>query len=227
MPAEVSSIRASTLTSVADRILSLRLSHPIRVAVDGRTASGKTTFANELACTVRARGRSVIRTSVDGFHHPRTVRHRKGRLSPDGYYEDGRDLKAIRKLLLEPLGPEGNRSYVTQTFDLERDRPVEPEVHQAGDDAVLIVDGTFLQRPELMPAWDFVIFLHVEEEEAQRRGVERDSVALGGRASASEVYVHRYGPAFKRYELECRPAGRADVVVDNSLCTSAKLLRAR
>lgn len=227
MPVELSGARASTIAAVADRIVSLRLAHPVRVAVDGRTASGKTTFADELACAISGAGKTVIRASVDGFHRPAKVRHRQGRLSPDGYYEDARDLNAIRKLLLEPLGPDGDGCYVTQTFDLKRDRPVEPEVEQAEEDAVLIVDGTFLQRPELRSAWDFVIFLNVLEDEARRRGVNRDCVALGGPAAASEVYSRRYGPAFSRYELECNPADRADVVIDNSAGSSATLVSPR
>jgi uridine kinase len=227
MPASPSRSRTAALAAVADRILSLRLAHPVRVAVDGRTASGKTTFADELADRVRAVGRSVIRASADGFHNPRAVRHRQGRLSPDGYYDDARDLRAVRRLLLDPLGPGGNRHYVAQIFDLERDRPVEPEVQRAEDDAVLLVDGTFLQRPELRSAWDFVIFLQVAEEEAQRRGVERDFAAAGGRAIAANLYARRYGPAFKRYEAECAPADRADALVDNPRSPSATLPSAR
>jgi uridine kinase len=191
--------------------------------VDGRTASGKTWFADEIACAITAAGKSVIRASIDGFHRPAAIRHRRGRLSPDGYYEDARDVKAMRKLLLEPLGPFGNRLYVTRTFDLERDEPVQDEVRNAGDDSVLIVDGTFLQQPELNPAWDFVIFLHIPENEACRRGIERDSVLLDGRARASELYARRYGPAFERYERECRPAERADLVIDNAVYASARL----
>jgi uridine kinase len=146
MPSEISSVRRSTLAAVADRLLLFRLAHPVRVAVDGRTTSGKTTFADELAATIRKAGRSVVRASVDDFHQPAVMRYRQGRLSPDGYYEDARDLGAVRKFLLEPLGPDGDRSYATQTFDLERDQSVEPEMHRAKEDAVLIVDGTFLQR---------------------------------------------------------------------------------
>jgi uridine kinase len=187
----------------------------VRVAVDGRTASGKTTLADELAAAIRRVGKTVIRASVDGFHRPSEERHRRGRLSPDGYFEDARDLDAIRNLLLEPLGPNGDRRYVTQTFDLERDQAVVPTVQRAEEGSILIVDGTFLQRPELRSAWDFVIFLDVPEHEARRRGINRDAAAMGGQASASELYTRRYGPAFSRYESECNPAERADVVVDN------------
>lgn len=227
MPADLSSARTSTIAAVADRIVSLRLPYTVRVAVDGRTASGKTTFADELACAISGAGRSVIRASVDDFHRPAAVRHRQGRLSPDGYYEDARDLDAIRRLLLEPLGPDGDGHYVAQIFDLERDRPVEPEIHQASKDAVLIVDGTFLQRSELRSAWDFVIFLDVPADEACRRGINRDCIALGGQAGASELYSKRYGPAFSRYESECNPAVQADVVIDNSACASARLVFSR
>jgi uridine kinase len=203
------------IAAVVDRILSLELAHPVRVAVDGRTASGKTTFADDLGRAIMAAGRAVIRASVDGFHHPAKVRHRRGRLSADGYYEDARDLDAIRDLLLEPLGPGGDRCYVTRTFDLERDQPVESVAQRAEEGSILIVDGTFLQRPELKSAWDFVIFLDVSEHEARQRGINRDAAAMGGQASASELYTRRYAPAFSRYESECNPAESADLVVDN------------
>jgi uridine kinase len=210
------SVRTSSIEAIAHRVVALRQSHPTRVAVDGRTASGKTTFADELAAAIERLGRRTIRASIDGFHRPKAVRHRRGRLSPDGYYEDARDVNAMRKLLLDPLGPSGDRMYVTTTFDLERDEPRKPSPRLASEDAVLVVDGTFLQRPELSSAWDLVIFLDVPEEVARRRGVERDSLALGGETSTSELYLQRYGPAFTRYETECSPAEQADVLIDNS-----------
>jgi uridine kinase len=204
------------IENVAKRILELSLSHPVRVAVDGRTASGKTTFADALAAIMQPGGRRVIRASVDGFHRPSVERHRQGRMSPEGYYQDARDLEAIRHLLLDPLGPRGDRKYVRASFDLDRDEPLDGEPERATEDAVLIVDGTFLQRPELSDAWDFVIFLDVPAEEARQRGVERDAPALGGTAAAAELYDRRYCPAFDRYESECRPADHADVVLDNT-----------
>lgn len=216
MEHQPSSARAGVLEAIAQRIAGLSLPHPVRVAIDGRTASGKTTFANELEVAIERLGRPVIRTSVDGFHRPRRDRYRQGRFSSAGYYEDARDLDAIRALLLEPLGPNGNLRYAVATFDLQRDERLEPEMLTASSDAVLIVDGTFLQREELRSGWDFVVFLDVPEEEARRRGVARDSAAVGGEAHVRSLYDRRYGPAFNRYETECGPVGRADVVIDNS-----------
>ncbi len=52
---------------VAGRIGGLRLGHPVRVAIDGRTASGKTTLGDERAASLVGQGRPVIRTSIDAF----------------------------------------------------------------------------------------------------------------------------------------------------------------
>ena len=148
-------------------------------------------------------------------------------MSPDGYYEDVRDLGAVRARLLDPLGPGGNRSFVTETFDVASDRRIERASQQADDDAILLVEGSFIQRPELRPHWDFVIFLDVPTEEAHRRGMARDQVAMGGVDRASELYRKRYEPAFTRYVLECDPIGQADAVIDNMIIGSASLVRPR
>jgi uridine kinase len=204
----------SPIDALLAKLMQLDLPHPVRVAIDGRTASGKTTFANQLALAVERAGRPVIRASIDDFHHPRAVRHRQGRLSADGYYEDARDLVAFRALLLDPLGPDGDGRYVSKGFDLESDTPVEQRPKRAKDKSVLIVDGTFLQRPEIRSAWDLVVFLDIAEVEALRCGVQRDHDALGGVVIATELYHNRYGPAFDRYAAECRPVEGADVVIE-------------
>lgn len=208
-PAEGSSL----VHAAAAAMLLVALPHPLRVAVDGRTACGKTTFADALAAALEASGRRIIRASIDGFHQPRAVRHRQGRLSPDGYYEDARDLAALSRYLLEPLGPGGDRRFAIATFDLARDAPIEPAFHLADEQAVLIVDGTFLQRRELRGQWDFVVYLDVADEEARRRGIERDCAAMGGRSAAASLYDRRYRPAFVRYEKEAGPVENADLVI--------------
>jgi uridine kinase len=176
--------RKSTLNVLADRIVAEQASHPLRVAIDGRTASGKTTLADEIALLLHIKGRTVIRTSVDGFHRPRAERYRQGRFSAEGYLDDARDWTAVRQWLLGPLGPGGNLPYRTSSFDLDLDEPVTQDAIRADPDAILIVDGTFLQRPELAEAWDFVIFVEVSKEVAIQRGVRRDAAHLGGEANA-------------------------------------------
>jgi uridine kinase len=219
--------RGQVLDAIAESIWSCVAVHPLRVAVDGRTAAGKTTLADEVASILRGRGRPVIRTSVDGFHRPRVERYRRGRLSPEGYLEDARDWGAIRHLLLDPLGPGGDLWYRTATFDLDRDQPIVQAAVRAEPNAVVIVDGTFLQRNELANAWDFAIFVHVSESVALSRGAARDAGQLGGMAAAKEMHERRYQPAFAIYDARCRPSERAHLIVENDDPASPSILLRR
>jgi uridine kinase len=70
--------RQDTLDQLAGRISALEPAHPVRVAIDGVDAAGKTMLADELARVLGARARPVIRASIDGFHRPRAERYRQG-----------------------------------------------------------------------------------------------------------------------------------------------------
>lgn len=207
--------RAAVLNDLAVMIAKLESARPVRVAIDGRTASGKTTLANELASCLKAKGREVIRTSIDGFHRPKVERYARGRHSAEGYYCDARDLPAINALLLDPLGPGGDGWYRTASFDLHNDLPIEQDPQFAPDDAILIVDGTFLQRPELRGGWDLAIFVETDEHVSEQRGIDRDIALLGGAEITRQLYADRYRPAFDLYEGSCVPASAADAIFNN------------
>lgn len=207
--------RAVVLDDLASLIAGVRMDRPVRVAIDGRTASGKTTLADELAKALGKTGRQIIRTSIDAFHRPRVERYARGRHSAEGYYYDARDLPAINALLLSPLGPGGDLRYRTASHDLESDRLVEQEPQTASSDAILIVDGTFLQRLELRDGWDLAIFVESTEQVSEQRGVDRDAGRLGGADATRQLYAVRYKPAFDLYESLCAPASIADAVFGN------------
>ncbi len=143
-------------------------------------------------------------------------RYRRGRLSAEGYLDDARDWSAMRSLLLEPLGPGGNSYYKTASFDLVRDEPIAQTAMRASRCAILIVDGTFLQRPELVDCWDLVVFVDMMEELAIQRGIMRDAAALGGEDRAAEAHRLRYQAAFALYEERVNPRGRAQLVFCNN-----------
>ncbi|MBB6488320.1 uridylate kinase [Rhizobium lusitanum] len=207
--------RAALLNDLAAMIASREMARPLRVAIDGRTASGKTTLANELAECLRGRGRQIIRTSIDGFHRPKVERYARGRHSAEGYYYDARDFPAIHALLLKPLGPGGDRWYRTASFDLHKDVPIEQDPQFAPNDAILIVDGTFLQRPELRQGWDLAIFVETSEHVSEQRGIARDTALLGGAETTRQLYADRYRPAFALYESLAAPAFSADAIINN------------
>jgi uridine kinase len=102
----VSDLSALTRPAMLGELAALvgGLAEPVRVGIDGPDAAGKTTLADELAPLVAPRGRRVSRISADDFLRPPAERHRRGRFSPEGYYEDSFDLDALRAAVLAAGG---------------------------------------------------------------------------------------------------------------------------
>ncbi|MFB7067231.1 uridine kinase, partial [Streptomyces sp. NPDC056300] len=71
------------ISRLAEAISPVRAAHPLRVAIDGPPASGKTTRADELAVVLRAQDHDVIRASIDDFLFPRAQRYRRGQYSAE------------------------------------------------------------------------------------------------------------------------------------------------
>jgi uridine kinase len=215
-PAPVSEVRSRLIDDLARRIVAIR-STRIRVVVDGYTASGKTSFAHELAAAVRNHGRPTMRASFDDFKKPWSDAREKGydRMTGEGYYRNAPDFESARDLLLEPAGPEGSGVVALCGHD-----PLTGEDHRettidAPLDAVLIVDSVFGMRPEYDGYWDFRIWIEIAPELALARGVERDA-DLEGRDGAERLHRDRYHEAERIYVSEVDPESRADVIIDNT-----------
>jgi uridine kinase len=208
-------VRQQVIHQIAGHILAMRCRHPVRVAIDGIDAAGKTRLADELVLPLQSQGRPVIRASIDGFQRPRRERYRRGSLSAEGYYEDAFDYPQIRAALLEPLGSGGNRRYRREIFDYRQDQPIDSPEETAPDDAILLVDGVFLLRPELLDAWDYRIFVQVDFDEGLRRGIERDAATPEMIADITQRYQTRYYPAQRHYLQTVRPQQVAQLVVGN------------
>ncbi|MCP2269112.1 hypothetical protein [Actinokineospora diospyrosa] len=80
--------RAELITQLTEAIGSATPPHPLRVAIDGPPAAGKTTLADELATALRAQSRDTIRATIDDFLFPRAHRYRNGRYSAESCYFD-------------------------------------------------------------------------------------------------------------------------------------------
>jgi uridine kinase len=209
-------IRQQLLGEVADRILALRLDHPTRVGIDGHSAAGKTTLADELATTLRGTtARPVLRVTIDHFKRHVDLRTQYPPGSPESYYFEMLDLDAVRDELLAPLGPGGNRRYRSQIMDFSGRTPLDSGVHLAPDDAILVADGGFLQKPALSQHWDWRIYLHIEVAEVLRRGTIRDQAWMASAEAAAARYRTYYIPGENLYLAEIRPAERADILIDN------------
>ena len=185
------------LTAVLEQVVSRlpAVDRPLVVAVDGADGAGKTMFADQLGDALSAVGRVVERSSIDDFLHPQEFRHALGR-TPQTIWERSHDLARFRGGLVDPWcggQPAG----------------------------VLLVDGIFLQRPELRAVWDLVVWLDVPDAVRVARMAVRD----GGVDDVADPDQQRYLGAQRIYRDTCDPAGSADVVIDNTDWSAPRLLR--
>ncbi len=211
------------LRRVAERVAATG-PHRLRVAVDGYTGAGKTSFGHELAAALRELGRPTLRASLDDFKRPWSERHLYDRESGEGYYRNAYDFDATTRLLLEPAGPKGSGRVTLCSIDPLTQIDHSDVVVRAPDDAVLVVDSVFAFRPEYDEHWDVRIWLDVDAELALRRGTMRDTTRAGG-AQAEAIHRDRYHAAEQVYLAEVDPISRADLVVDNRELARPRLLR--
>lgn len=177
------------------------------VAVDGVDGAGKTQFADALALELGRGNRAVFRASIDDFHRSRAERYARGADSPDGFYRDSYDYATFRRVLVEPFRIGRIGSFVLRAFDVDRDTPIEPKWTTAPDDAILLIDGIFLNRPELRGLWNYSIWLNVDPETAAARMLERDAGA--------PAFPERYAGGRELYAAE-NPSAFASALIDNN-----------
>lgn len=188
----------------------------VLLAVDGVDGSGKTTFADALADVFAEDGSAVFRASIDGFHRPRAERYARGAGSAEGFYRDSYDYSTFRRVLVDPFRDGAQTGAATgfqlETFDVVRDAPIEAAWVTAPRDAVLIVDGIFLLRPELRGLWNWSLWLEVSPEVAYARMALRD----GCDPDPDHPSNARYRQGLLLYQREARPSAAASAIVDNN-----------
>jgi uridine kinase len=201
---------------LARAILEHKKDSPLRVGIDGIDASGKTFLANEIASFLVEIGHPVIRASIDGFHNPRTIRHKRGSYSPEGYYYDSFNYDLLKSCLLEPLEAEGNRICRPKAFDFKTDANISIDELKVTNDHILIFEGVFLFRHEIDPYWDIKIFVDIDFKESLKRALERDLYLFGDEKEILKRYQERYIPGQKIYIESENPYAKADIVVNNN-----------
>ncbi|HLU62960.1 MAG TPA: uridine kinase [Protaetiibacter sp.] len=202
-------LRRDVMASIVDEILGNYRRGRIAIGVDGRTASGTTTFADDLAREFERRGLATARASLDDFLNPAEHRHRRGRHSPEGFYRDAYAYDVFRRVLIEPFRMGGSAAFVTAAYDRVREVPLEPKWRTGPDDMFLIVDGGFLDRPELRGVWNYSIWLDADDE------VRAERLRARGIEPGSELAA-RYAGADELYERDAKPRETAIAIVDNT-----------
>lgn len=188
----------------------------VLVAIDGPDAAGKTTLADQLADQLAERLTvPAFRASIDGFHQPRERRHRRGGLSPEGYYRDSFDDAALTSECLRPFRDGGSEVRLA-TYDYRVD--AQTDAHRptvVPPRAVLVFDGVFLLRERLRELWTMAVYVRITPEESLRRARIRDLELFGSRAEVDRRYLARYLPGQVLYRDDADPESFAHVIVDN------------
>jgi uridine kinase len=227
IPPPASAERTALIGTVAAWITELGTGR-LRVAVDGLTGAGKTSFGHELAAALRRAGRATMRASMDDFKHPwRHAReHGYDRVSGAGYYRNAYDFASARDLLLTPAGPAGSGEVALCGHDPLTGQDHRGTLVRTPPGTILVLDTVFAFRPEYDRYWEYRIWLDVDSQTALRRGVSRDAAAEGI-DEAIRVHRDRYQAAEKIYLAEVRPQDIADVIIDNHDLANPRFLRNR
>ena len=219
------------------------LGTPTIVTIDGIDGSGKSTFADGLAAGLAREGWATVTLRVDDFRRPLDWTAAAGgpAAEADLYYDDYYDLDLLQSCLRAFLARVPRVTIpvfdpATERLDgvreLRLDGGGSPAVAggPGGPRAVAVVEGVFALRVPAAAA-GLIVYIDVPGGEARRRLMVRDLARGRRREIIEHRLAARYLPAQARYQRLFDPAGRADVVVDNSrpgapLCVRRALTRA-
>ena len=190
------------------------------------TASGKTTFADQLAPLIEELGRPVVRATIDGFHNPQEVRYRNDRQSPESYYADSFNYTALRETLLAPLLNirDEERSVRTAVYDFRTEATVDNQSAVFSPDSILLFDGVMLFREEIDDCWDYRIYVDARLQTAFMRGVPRDATTETEQMAMGKKYLQRYFPGQRIYLAQAKPRDKADAIVMNDAPATRHIL---
>ena len=162
----VSTPRVEYLRTLATEILSLNSRGRVIVAIDGADPAARSSFGDDLAAVFEEAGTPAFRASLHYFQHSRAELAVFGSDSPERWYRHGYNYSTLRRVLLEPFRLNGSTAFVTQDFDPDRDTWIEPTWTTAPPDAILVIDGEFINRRELRDGWNYSILLESETSSA-------------------------------------------------------------
>ncbi|ANY06716.1 uridine kinase [Pseudonocardia sp. HH130630-07] len=166
----------------------------LRLIVDGPPPAAPVELGRAVAARLRAGGRDAI--AVDDFLRPASVRLELGRTDPDMFLDGWLDEPALRREVLDPMGPDGSGAVLPRLRDTRRDRAFRDEPVPLGATGVVVLTGGRLLGRGL-PA-ELTVHLRMT------RG------ALGRRLDPDLAWT---APAWARYETEGDPGAYAEVLV--------------
>jgi hypothetical protein len=172
----------------------------VRLGIDGPVRQDTADLADAVAARLVAAAIPVARVRAWDFLRARSIRLEHGRDDPDAFYDLWYDLAALRREVLDPLGPDGAGAgrWLPRLRDPDTDRSAREPARLAAPGTVAVVDGRFLLRDDVRPGLDLTVHLLVSPAAQQRRLPPEETA--------------RVIPAWARYLRDARPAEHATVV---------------
>ena len=175
---------------------------PVLVALDGKSGTGKSTIANQIA--KRFGG---VEITADDFWTGGSNEEWDEK-TPKEKADLAIDWKRIRSEVLEPLL--AGKPAAWYPFDWKTGRGLSEQAHHSESKPLIVLDGAYSTRPELQDIIDFSVLVEVPDD-ANRRA------RLIGREN--EEYMKdwhgRWDVAEDYYFTEVRPRESFDMIIAN------------
>ena len=182
--------------------------HAVRVGIDGPVAADGEALADRVTAELERRAVPVARVRAVDFLRARSLRLEHGSDDPDAFLTGWYDLPALRREVLDPLGPGGTGRWLPRLRDPGTDRPYRDPARQAPPGTVAVLDGRFLGGAELGRALDVRVHLDVTPAGRARRVPEDEHARV---LPAWQAYLERDDPTATaalvvRFDHPDRPA---------------------
>ncbi len=135
------------------------------------------------------------------------------------------NFDALKQFVLEPLQPNGSHIYKTKIFDQPTDSDMISDDKKADNSSIIVIDGVFLFKKDLVKYWNLKILLETNDEILIERGASRDAKRIGGYEDARKKYIDRYIASQTIYYNEEKPEEFANIIINNDNFNSPLLVK--
>lgn len=169
--------------------------HALRVAIDGPRCAGPGRLADSLLTPLRALGRAATAIDAESFWRDASLRLEYGRQDVDSF-PDWLDAAALRREVLDPLGPVGDGRYLPSLRDPATNRATRAPARHAEPGSIVILSGELL----LGRALPFELTIHL-------------AMSPAGRTRRTDAAWQWTLAAFADYDTAVHPVHHADIVI--------------
>ena len=180
--------------------LKSRKQSTLLIGIDGCGGSGKSTLANELLMEFS----NVTIVHMDDFYLPSALQIKnQPEKKPIGA---DFDWKRLLDQVLDPICQ--NKEGCYQRYDWDKDDLAEWHTVPVG--GVVIIEGVYSIRKELVNKYDYTIWVDCPKDIRLSRGLERDG------EEARDLWVNNWMKSEQIYVEKHKPRQRADLIVNGT-----------